>query len=123
MNTNMEKDAGDAQNYNDMAGYLQSGSEKKHLVRFHYPDKESMFDAVSYNKGGRILHMLRNYVGDDAFNKALNVYLHDNKFQAAEAHQLRLAFEKVTGQDLNWFWNQWYFGDGHPFTGYRLPVQ
>lgn len=108
------KDAGDAQNYNDMAGYLQSGSEKKHLVRFHYPDKESMFDAVSYNKGGRILHMLRNYVGDDAFYKSLNVYLNDNKFQAAEAHQLRLAFEKVTGQDLNWFWNQWYFGDGHP---------
>ncbi|MGN6416478.1 MAG: M1 family metallopeptidase [Pseudobacter sp.] len=108
------KDAGDAQNYNDMAGYLQSGSEKKDLVRFHYPDKESMFDAVSYNKGGRILHMLRNYVGNDAFNKALNVYLTENKFQAAEAHNLRLAFEKVTGQDLNWFFNQWYFGDGHP---------
>lgn len=108
------KDAGDAQNYNDMAGYLQSGSEKKDLVRFHYPDKESMFDAVSYNKGGRILHMLRNYVGNDAFNKALNIYLTENKFQAAEAHNLRLAFEKVTGQDLNWFFNQWYFGDGHP---------
>lgn len=108
------KDAGDAQNYSDMAGYLQSGSEKKDLVRFHYPDKESMFDAVSYNKGGRILHMLRNYVGNDAFNKALNVYLTENKFQAAEAHNLRLAFEKVTGQDLNWFFNQWYFGDGHP---------
>lgn len=108
------KDAGDAQNFNDMMGYLNSGSEKKDLVRFHYPDKEAMFDAVSYNKGGRILHMLRNYVGNDAFNKALNIYLTENKFQAAEAHNLRLAFEKVTGQDLNWFFNQWYFGDGHP---------
>lgn len=108
------KDAGDAQNYNDMVGYLQSGSEKKDLVRFHYPDKEAMFDAVSYNKGGRILHMLRNYVGNDAFSKALNIYLTENKFQAAEAHNLRLAFEKVTGQDMNWYFNQWYFGDGHP---------
>ena len=27
---------------------------------------------------------------------------------------MRLAFEEVTGQDLNWFWNQWYFGSGHP---------
>jgi aminopeptidase N len=27
---------------------------------------------------------------------------------------LRLAFEKVTGKDLNWFFNQWYFGKGHP---------
>jgi aminopeptidase N len=27
---------------------------------------------------------------------------------------LRLAFEEVTGQDLNWFWNQWYYGSGQP---------
>jgi Aminopeptidase N len=108
------KDAGDAQNYNDMVGYLQSNSDQKDLVRYHYPDKESMFDAVSYNKGGRILHMLRNYVGDSAFFKSLNLFLTRNKFKAAEAHQLRLAFEEVTGKDLNWFWNQWYFGAGHP---------
>ena len=63
------------QNYNDMQGYLQSQSEKKDLVRFYYADKEDMFDAVSYNKGGRILHMLRNYVGDSAFFKSLNLYL------------------------------------------------
>lgn len=108
------KDAGDAQNYNDMQGYLQSGSQDKDLVRFHYSDKEDMFDAVSYNKGGRILHMLRNYVGDEAFFKAINLYLTTNKFKSAEAHQLRLAFEEVTGRDLNWYFNQWYFGSGHP---------
>jgi aminopeptidase N len=108
------KDAGDAQNYNDMQGYLQSHSEDKDLVRFHYRDKEEMFDAVSYNKGGRILHMLRNQVGDEAFFKALNLYLTTNKFKSAEAHQLRLAFEEVTGRDLNWYFNQWYFGNGNP---------
>lgn len=108
------KDAGDAQNYNDMQGYLQSGSENKDLVRFHYNDKEDMFDAVSYNKGGRILNMLRNQVGDEAFFKAINLYLTTNKFKSAEAHQLRLAFEEVTGRDLNWYFNQWYFGSGHP---------
>jgi aminopeptidase N len=108
------KDAGDAQNFSDMQGYLQSQSDKKDLVRFHYNDKEDMFDAVSYNKGGRILHMLRNYVGDSAFFKSLNLYLTTNKFDAGEVHQLRLAFEKVTGKDLNWFFNQWYYGAGHP---------
>ncbi|WP_430898326.1 MULTISPECIES: M1 family aminopeptidase [unclassified Paraflavitalea] len=108
------KDAADAHNYSDMVGYLSSGSEKKDLVRFHYADREDMFDAVSYNKGGRILHMLRNYVGDSAFFKALNLYLTTNKYKAAEAHHLRLAFEEVTGKDLNWFFNQWYYGSGHP---------
>jgi aminopeptidase N len=108
------KDAADAHNYGDMQGYIQSGSQNKDLVRFTYNDKEDMFDAVSYNKGGRILHMLRHYIGDSAFFKSLNSYLTTNKFKAAEAHQLRLAFEEVTGKDLNWFFNQWYFGAGHP---------
>ncbi len=108
------KDVADQHNFEDMQGYLQSGSDKKELVRFRYADKEDMFDAVSYNKGGRVLHMLRNYVGDDAFFKSLNNYLNTNKFKSGEAAQLRLAFEEVTGQDLNWFWNQWYYGSGHP---------
>src|SRR6187455_1237701 len=108
------KDAGYAENLQGMQGYLQSGSEKKDLVRFYYSDKEDMFDAVSYQKGGRILHMLRNFVGDSAFFKSLNNYLTTNKFKAAEAHHLRLAFEEVTGRDLNWFFNQWYFDNGHP---------
>ncbi|OLY93221.1 aminopeptidase N [Cnuella takakiae] len=108
------KDAADEHNYEDMQGYLMSGSENKDLVRFDYNDKEDMFDAVSYNKGGRILHMLRNHLGDSAFFKGLNLYLTTNKFKSAEAHQLRLAFEEVSGKDLNWFFNQWYFNNGHP---------
>ncbi len=108
------KDAGDAQNFNDMQGYLQSHSESKDLVRFHYADKEDVFDKVSYEKGGRILHMLRNYVGDSAFFKALNLYLVTNKFKSAEAQNLRLAMEEVSGRDLNWFFNQWYYGNGNP---------
>jgi aminopeptidase N len=108
------KDEGDAQNLSDMQGYLMSGSEKKDLVRFYYANEIDMFDAVSYNKGGRILHMLRNHIGDSAFFKSLNLYLTTNKFKSAEAHQLRMAFEEVTGRDLNWYFNQWYYGSGHP---------
>lgn len=108
------KDFADAHNFSDMQGYIMSGSEGKDLVRYHYSNKEDMFDAVSYNKGGRILHMLRNYIGDDAFFKSLNLYLTQNRFKTGEAAQLRLAVEEVTGKDMNWFWNQWYYGSGHP---------
>ncbi len=109
------KDAGDAENYKDMQAYLGSPEDaQKDLVRFYYRDREDMFDLVSYNKGGRILNMLRNYLGDDAFFKSLNVYLTSNRFRTGEAHQLRLAFEEVSGKDLNWFFNQWFFGSGHP---------
>jgi aminopeptidase N len=103
-----------ALNYSSLQMYLQGGNEKKSLVRFNYEDREDMFDLVSYQKGGRILNMLRNYVGDSAFYKSLNLYLRTKKFSSAEAEDLRLAFEDVTGQDLNWFWNEWYYGTGHP---------
>ncbi|MFL5739223.1 MAG: M1 family aminopeptidase [Flavisolibacter sp.] len=108
------KDAGDAERFESIRQYIGSHSETKNLVRFYYNDKEDVFDAVSYNKGGAILQMLRNFVGDSAFFKSLNLYLNTNKFKSAEAQQLRLAFEDVTGKDLNWFWNQWYYGSGHP---------
>ncbi len=108
------KDKGNAERYTSAQGYINSNSANKDLVRFHYNDKEDVFDAVSYNKGGAILQMLRAYVGDSAFFKSLNLYLTTNKFKSAEAQNLRLAFEEVTGKDLNWFWNQWYYGSGHP---------
>ncbi len=108
------KDNSDAQNYTNIQNYLGSQSEQKDLVRFKYNDKEDMFDRVSYDKGARILHMLRHFVGDSAFFKALTLYLTTNKFKATEVHHLRLAMEEVSGKDLNWFFNQWYFGSGHP---------
>lgn len=105
-------------------GYYQSAQASGYhdLVWFNYEDKEQMFDGHSYNKGGRILHMLRNYVGDEAFFKAISNYLRNNKFNSAEFHQLRIEFEKVCGEDLNWFFNQWYLASGHPFLGIRQEI-
>ena len=108
------KSDADAHLLEDIEGYKNGQNFDKHLVRFNYHDKEDMFDAVSYNKGGAILHMLRNYLGDEAFYAGLSKYLTTNKYGTGEAHQLRLAFEEVSGKDLNWFFNQWYFNSGHP---------
>ena len=100
--------------FDEAQAYFNGQSEDKNLVRFDYADKEDMFDLVSYNKGGRILHMLRNYLGDEAFFKGLKRYLETYKYKTAEVHQLRLIFEDLIGKDLNWFFNQWYYGSGHP---------
>ena len=108
-------DAAEAHSAASRTGYLgQSRGDDPPLVRFNYNNREDVFDAVSYNKGGQILHMLRKQVGDDAFFASLKLYLERNRLKSAEAHNLRLAFEEVTGEDLNWFFNQWYFKGGHP---------
>lgn len=100
--------------YENNQAYINGQASDKSLVRFNYEDKEDMFDLVSYNKGGTILHMLRNYLGDEAFFAGLHNYLEKYKYQSAEVHQLRLVFEELTGKDLNWFFNQWYYKAGHP---------
>ncbi|MDT0551909.1 M1 family metallopeptidase [Urechidicola vernalis] len=92
----------------------EKNHKDKDLVRFQYADRDDMFDAVSYEKGGMILHMLRNYLGDDQFFAGLTKYLSDFKFRTAEIHDLRLVFEEISGKDLNWFFNQWFLGNGHP---------
>ncbi|MCS3531938.1 M1 family metallopeptidase [Chryseobacterium sp. JUb7] len=113
------KDQADYHQMEDVNRYLHNPSDfRKNLVRFGYDSREDVFDLVTYQKGGGILHMLRNYLGDDAFFAGMNDYLKTNEYQNAEAHQLRLSFEKVSGKDLNWFFNQWYFGSGNPKITY-----
>ncbi|OJJ14956.1 alanyl aminopeptidase [marine bacterium AO1-C] len=99
----------------ELRGYLTEADNKQvPLIRYRYAHREDMFDAHSYNKGGRVLHMLRKYVGDEAFWRSLNLYLTQNKFKSVEIGQLRQAFEQTTGEDLRWFFNQWFFHAGHP---------
>jgi aminopeptidase N len=100
--------------FEQVEAYKNGQNNNKSLVRFTYENKEDLFDLVSYNKGGAILHMLRNYIGDAAFFTGLKNYLTKYKYKTAEVHQLRLVFEELTGKDLNWFFNQWYFGANHP---------
>ena len=113
------KDQADYHIMTDVGRYIHNpGDFNKSLVRFNYESREDVFDLVTYQKGGGILHMLRNYLGDDAFFASLNHYLKSHEYQSGEAHQLRLSFEKITGKDLNWFFNQWYFSNGHPKISY-----
>jgi aminopeptidase N len=101
---------------NELGGYLSSTEQGSihPLIRYVYGDKEEMFDAHSYNKGGLVLHMLRIYVGEDAFFAALNLYLNKHKHTSVEVDELRMAFEDVVGEDLNWFFDQWFLTEGHP---------
>lgn len=101
--------------YEDFNIYMsQAGKNDEPLTRFHYKGREDMFDRISYQKGATILRYLHGLVGDSAFYKAMNIYLTENALQPAETHNWRMAVEKATGKDWNWFFNQWYFRGGHP---------
>ncbi|WP_194972906.1 M1 family metallopeptidase [Aquiflexum lacus] len=115
------KDDADMHHISEMEQYFDEAKTKQEdLIRFYYDNNEDMFDSHSYAKGGRILHMLRRYLGDEAFFASFNHYLNNHAFSSVEVHDLRLAFEQVTGQDLNWFFNQWFLDSGHPILEYEV---
>lgn len=110
------QDAEDRSRYEKLQNCLRSSKDgvSPPLARFHYGNKEDMFDNISYSKGSIILYALKNQMGDEAFFKSLNKYLTTNAFKTGESHQLRLAMEEVTGKDWSPYFNQWYFQGGNP---------
>jgi len=77
------------------------------------PD-DSIFDTTTYQKGGAVIHTLRETIGTENFWKAVNLYLTRHKFQNVETPDLQKVMEEVSGKDLNWFFAQWVYGGGYP---------
>jgi aminopeptidase N len=110
------QDAEDRSRYEKLQNCLRSSKNgiSPPLARFHYQNRDDMFDNISYSKGSIILYAIKNQMGDAAFFKSLNRYLTTNAFKSGETHQLRLAMEEVTGKDWNPYFNQWYYVGGNP---------
>ena len=114
-------DDSDFKRLDDRRSYFNEAEGKQvDLIRYDHDLPGDMFDRHSYEKGGAVLHMLRKEVGDEAFYTALNKYLVDNAYTDVEIHELRIAFEEVTGRDFMPFFNQWFFASGHPMIEYTV---
>jgi aminopeptidase N len=75
---------------------------------------DSIFNSVPYQKGGTVIHTLREQIGDEAFWKAVNIYLNRHKFENVETPDLQKVMEETSKQDLDWFFNQWVYGIEYP---------
>jgi aminopeptidase N len=67
-----------------------------------------------YPKGALVLEMLRNYLGEQRFWAGINRYLTTHAFGNAISDDLRQAFLEATGENLEWFWNEWIYSAGYP---------
>lgn len=92
-----------------------SFSQSRHpLMRPKPPTDDSLFDTTTYQKGGAVIHTLREEIGTEAFWKAINIYLNRHKFSNTITDDLKKAMEETSGKDLNWFFNQWVYKGGYP---------
>ncbi len=71
---------------------------------------------LSYNKGSMVLHMLRKKLGDAVFFQGLKDYLADPAlaYGYAKTEDLIRNMEDASGEDLNEFFDDWIYGQGHP---------
>lgn len=84
------------------------------------PDTTSViriFDSrLSYRKGAYLLHMLNWKLGELTFFQGVRNYLNDGNYAYSYAmtDHLKAHLEAVSGQNLTEFFNDWYYGEGHP---------
>jgi hypothetical protein len=71
---------------------------------------------LSYSKGALILHQLRWVIGDEAFYTACrNLLTHpDHAYGFARSADVIGFFEDAYGLDLDWYFDQWLYGQGFP---------
>jgi aminopeptidase N len=92
-------------------------STKRHgLFNRNARNVDSLFDraGTTYNKGGAVIHTLREQIGDAAFWKGVNIYLTRHRFGSVETTDLRRVMEEASGTELGWFFDQWVYGMGSP---------
>jgi tricorn protease interacting factor F2/3 len=75
-----------------------------------------IFDAISYDKGGCVLRMLENYVGEPNFQKGLKKYLSDFKYQNAQGQDLWNAIGKASKMPVSSMVNTWLKQPGFPLV-------
>jgi aminopeptidase N len=88
--------------------------QRRPIVTKNYANPDAVFDTYAYPRGGAVLHMLRTYLGEDNWWRAINHYLTKYAHQPVETAQFRIAIEETTGQPLDWFFDEWLYKMGHP---------
>lgn len=87
-----------------------------------HPDElHSLFDpAIVYAKGGCLLRMLQNYLGDETFRDGLRIYMQRHQYSNAEADDLWAALDEASGKDVKNFMQRWLTQPGHPVVTAHL---
>ncbi len=98
----------------DASYYL---SHNPGIAIYNPPQNQWFNQALVYDKGACVLHMLRYTLGDSTFFAAIKAYATDTasfKYKPAITDDFTTKISQVTGQDLSWFVNEWVKQANHP---------
>jgi aminopeptidase N len=94
-------------------------------VAVNHPDEiHTLFDpAIVYAKGGHLLKMLRDYIGDDAFRSGLKDYFQAHAYGNTTGDDLWAALGKASHKDINAFMTPWIEQSGSPLLTITRPTE
>lgn len=90
-------------------------------IDIHHPDEiGTLFDgAIVYAKGGRLLRMIRQYIGDDAFRAGLKDYFAKHAYSNTIGNDLWNALERASGKQVTNIMNTWISQPGYPVVSLK----
>ena len=86
-------------------------------VTVNHPDEiRTIFDAISYEKGASVLHMLHDYLGADDFRDGLRLYLKKHAYSNTDSTDLWAAWEEASKKPVQAFMDKWTGLSGYPIV-------
>ncbi|MEO1133246.1 MAG: M1 family metallopeptidase, partial [Cyanobacteria bacterium J06639_1] len=109
-------DHADYHRYQDRCSYMSEDSSRyrRPIVTNVYKVAIELYDRHLYEKGACVYHMLRHWLGQDLFQKAIHTFVNDNAHSTVETVDLIRAIDKATGLNPRSLFDQYVFRGGHP---------
>jgi puromycin-sensitive aminopeptidase len=87
----------------------------------HSPaDCEGMFDVLTYQKGGALLRMLEQYLGEERFRLGVGHYLRTHAYGNTETSDLWDAIEETSGEPVRRIMDSWIWQPGYPLVSAQI---
>jgi len=114
----LERDKGEAAARNMRVKWLRDyaalPASRDRAVRDFRSKQHQADQVIGYNKVAFVFHMLREEIGQQAFDEGIRVFWSGNRFGTASWQDLQQAFEEAAAVRLDWFFRQWLDQAGAP---------
>jgi hypothetical protein len=84
------------------------------FLPIYAPPLSQLFNISQYEKAASVIHMLRFVVGEQCFHDSQRQWYEEYAYATVDTWDYLHLFEETSGQDLEWFFDQWIFTGGYP---------
>lgn len=103
----------------DLSYRVVAGMGEDQPIETHSADFTSInYGAIMYSKTGLVFNYLKQYLGDETFDRCMQAYYDQWKFKHPQPEDMRAVLEKASGKDLSWLFEDLIQTTNH--VDYRL---